>query len=69
METTDVYYGTKEFLQQIYLMWCKVIEIASSSDVTLYSPWEVGAVVVKVTWWNGETYLYIDNFANGTFRD
>ena len=45
-------------------MKLKVVEISSSCNVGVYSPRKVLAVVVKVTRRNGETYLYIEYFAD-----
>lgn len=56
-------YGTEEFLKQVELVWGEVVEVAASCDVALYSPWEVGLVVVEIAGWYGEAYLDVEDFA------
>lgn len=64
--TLGLYDGTEYFLKQVYLMWSQVVEVASTSNVALHSPWEVGAVVVKIAWWHGKAYLHIDDPSDGS---
>jgi hypothetical protein len=56
---------TEKLLQKVELMWSEIVEISASSNVTLYSPREVVAVIVQVAWRYREAYLYIDNLAYG----
>ena len=47
-------------------MGSQVIEITSACNITLHTPWKVGAVVVQVAWRHGKSYLHIDDPAYGT---
>ena len=67
MKSGNVDYWPEEFLQQIQLVWGKVVEISSSGNIALYTPWQIGTIVVKIAWRSGETYLYIYNLAYYTF--
>ena len=66
MKSGNVDYRTEEFLQQIQLVWGKVVEISSSGNIALYTPWQIGTIVVKIAWRSRETYLYIYNLAYHT---
>lgn len=52
METAYVDYRAEELLEEIYLVGGQIIEVSASSDIALYTPRQIGTVVVKVAWWN-----------------
>jgi len=39
----------------------QIIEITAAGNIRLYTPGQVGAVVIQITGRLGETYLYIDD--------
>ena len=67
MKSGNVDNRPEEFLQQIQLVRSKIVEISSSGNITLYTPWQIGTIVVKVAWRGRETYLHIYNPAYHTF--
>ena len=42
-------------------MRSQIIEITAAGNIRLYTPGQVGAVVIQITGRLGETYLYIDD--------
>ena len=39
-ESAGTHNGSEELLQEVYLMWCQIVEISASGYVSLYTPWE-----------------------------
>ena len=55
---------SEDLLQQVELMWCKVVEIAAPRNVWLQTPGQIGSIlIVKVAWRHREAYLHIGNSA------
>ena len=64
-EAADTNDGAEEFLKEVELMGREVVEVAAASDVTLYAPGQLLAVVVEVTGRHGEANLYAHDLADG----
>ena len=56
-------------LKQVQLMGSHIHEVPATGYIRLYSPWQVGGIVVHVSWRGRETYLYIDDTPYGTAVD
>ena len=55
----------KDILEQIKLMGCKVVEIATSSDIWLETPRTIfRLIVIELSWRTRESYLHIDGFSD-----
>ena len=50
-------------------MGCEVVEVATTSYITLHAPGKGGAVVVEQSWRTGEAYLYGCDFTDGSVLD
>ena len=62
--TMRFYNNAKELLYEVELMRCKIIEIATSSNIRLQTPRQtIAAVIVEITRWHRETYLYLGYLA------
>ena len=59
--------GAKDFLKQVNLVGCEVVEVSSTCDVALHAPGEGCAVVVEVARRAGKAYLHRCHLADGTF--
>ena len=64
-ETVGTHNRAEEFLQEVYLMRGKVVEVAAASNVALHTPRERGGIVVEVAWRTGKPDLHADDVAYG----
>ena len=55
---------SEDFLQQVYLVGRKVIEVSSAGNVRLHAPRQVFLVMVEVAGRLGEADLNVDDVAN-----
>ena len=56
----------EHILQQINLMRSKVVEVATSGNVSLHTPGKVVTIVIQIAWRLGKTNLHIDNITDST---
>ena len=58
--------GSEDFLQEVNLVGSKVVEVATTSYITLHAPGKGGAVVVEQSRRTGKAYLHGGYLADGS---